>query len=181
MLVLLFLPPKIYGGIFMNKQTKNVVKILAIVAVVVLALSLVLVGCDKLKDAGKPAPEVGNKEVTLIIGVGEEYSTVVVKTYQEYMAGLLLELKLRGKVEYESSQGAYGTFVESLNNIRPASSSEWVAVYHDIDDVTLRADLGDWPMPNAEYNGKTYFSSSVGVDSLPLKDGHTYYFTLGTM
>ena len=165
----------------MTKNRMNGVKILAIVAIVVLALSLVLVGCDKLKDAGRPEAEVGNKEVTLIIGVGEEYKTVVVKTYQEYMAGLLLELKLRGKVEYESSQGTYGTFVESLNNIQPASTSEWVAVYHDIDDVTLRGDVGDWPMANAEYNGKTYYSSSVGVDSLPLKDGHTYYFTLGTM
>ena len=181
MLVLLFLPPKVYGGIFMTKKAMTLVKILAIVAIVVLAMSLVLVGCDKLKDAGKPEAEVGNKEITLIIGVGEEYATVVVKTYQEYMAGLLLELKLRGKIEYESSQGAYGTFVESLNNIRPASASEWVAVYHDIDDVTLRADIGEWPMANAEYNGKTYFSSSVGVDSLPLRNGHTYYFTLGTM
>ncbi len=162
-------------------KAKNIVKVLAIVAIVVLALSVILVGCDKLKDAGKPEPEVGNKEVTLIIGQGNEYSTITVKTYQNYMAGLLSELQLRGKITYDSEPGSYGTFVKSLNNIQPASSNEWVAVYHDIDDVTLRADQGEWPMPNAEHDGKTYYSSSVGVDSLPLKNGHVYFFTLGTM
>lgn len=177
MLVLLFTPPQTYGGFFMTK-TKNIVKILAIVAILVLALSLVLVGCDKLKDAGKPEAEIGNKEVTLIIGQGEEYTTITVKTYQNYLAGLLSELQLRGKITYDSEAGAYGTFIKSINNVVPSNTSESVGIYHDIDDVTLRADQSEWPMPNKEYGGKTYYSSSVGADSLPLKEGHAYFLTL---
>lgn len=162
----------------MTKRSISVVKILAIVAILVLAMSMVFVGCNKLKDAGKPEAEVGNKEVTLIIGQGEEFTTITVKTYQNYLAGLLSELQLRGKITYDSEPSTYGTFIKSINNVVPQGTSESVGIYHDIDDVTLRADQGEWPMPNKEYGGKEYYSSSVGADSLPLKDGHAYLLTL---
>ena len=162
----------------MTKRSMNVVKILAIVAILVLAMSMVFVGCDKLKDAGKPEAEVGNKEVTLIIGQGEEFTTLTVKTYQNYLSGLLSELQLRGKITYDSEPSTYGTFIKSINNVVPQSTSESVGIYHDIDDVTLRADKSEWPMPNKEYGGKEYYSSSVGADSLPLREGHTYFLTL---
>ena len=164
----------------MTRTNKNIVKILAIAAILVLALSFVLVGCDKLKDAGKPEAEIGYKAVALIIGRGDAYNIVVVKTQAEYMTELLNELKASEKITYESTQRSYGTYVTSLNNIQPQGENEWVAVYHDIDDVTLRADLGEWPMPNANYGGHEYYSSSVGVDLLPILDGHVYYFTLGS-
>ena len=157
----------------MTDRAKSIVKILTIVAIIALVASFVFVACNK--DA-----KGDSKTVTLIIGVGESYVTLTETTDNEYMAGLLLELKEAGKIQYEWENGSYGTYMLSLNNINPQGQSEWVAVYHDIDDVTLRADIGEWPMPNAEYNGKTYYSSSAGVDLLPLIDGHTYYFTLGT-
>ncbi len=161
----------------MTKRT-NIVKIVAVVAILVIAISMIFVGCDKLKDAGKPEAEVGNKEVTLIIGQGEEYTTITVKTYQNYLSGLLSELQLRGKITYDSEPTADGTFIKSINNVVPQSASEFVGIYHDIDDVTLRTDQSNWPVPNKEYNGKEYYFSNVGADSLPVKEGHTYFLTL---
>ena len=199
----------------MTKNTKIVVKLLTIVAIIAIISCLVLVGCDKiedLKDLGKTGTaeqgsssnsvqqgdasgQQGNasgdsqgatatvepKAVLVIVGQGNDYKMIVAKTNAEYMSGLLLELAEQQKVTYQHSESQYGTYVEALGNIQPASSNEWVAVYHDIDDVTLRGDLGSWPMENAEYGHITFFSSSVGVDLLPIIDGHIYYFTLGTM
>ena len=45
--------------------------------------------------------------------------------------------------------------------------------YHDIDDITLYT-----PGHDLERDGKTYFSASVGVSSLPLRDGATYLVTV---
>lgn len=162
----------------MTKNTKVIVKLLTIVAIIAIVSCLVLVGCDKLKEVGKPEAEVGNKEVTLIVGQGEEYTTLTVKTYQNYLSGLLAELQLRGKITYDSEPSSYGTFIKSINNVVPSNASESVGIYHDIDEVDLRADQSQWPMPNKEYGGKTYYSSNVGADSLPLREGHTYFLTL---
>lgn len=162
----------------MQKTTKNVVRILTIAMVVVLALALVLVGCDKLKDAGKPEAEIGAKAITILVGTEEEQTTLNVRTDEEYMAQLLLKLAEENKItNYHSTTSTYGTYVDSINNIPGDVQGGYVSVYMSINDVELVDQSGF--MPPVVIGGKTYYASNVGVDLIPIRDGESYLFLLG--
>ncbi len=149
----------------MKKST--IIKV-AMILTLIMALSI-FVACDKIKNLGAPETEVGEKSVTVIIG-NQKYS---VNTDAEYVHNLLLEMKETSGIIYEFSDSEYGATIEKLNALENDSASwtKWIGVYHDIDDVELITAGFD-----EEYDGKTYCSSSLGVENLPVRNGATYYF-----
>ena len=156
----------------MTKNTKVVVKLLTIVAIIAIVSCLVLVGCDKLKDAGKPAAEEGAKSVTILLQNGNGYSSYTAKTSAEYVQDLLVELKNAGVFAYEFHNTEYGAFMDVLGTMHPNSDNyEYIMFYHDINDAELI-----YPGYDVEYDGKTYSSASLGVSSFPVRDGATYLF-----
>jgi len=74
--------------------------------------------------------------------------------------------------------GDYSYFSEERRIAENFSQNLFIAVYHDIDDVKLKDISG--LVENLTYLGKDYFSSGVGVSSLPLLDGATYILKLAT-
>lgn len=138
--------------------------ILTIALVLVLCLSLCFVACDKTPDN----TDNDLKEVVLIVG----NAVINATTEAQYVHDLLVELNANGDIQYEFENGAYGATVLKLNQLETTNDwSKWIAVYHDIDDVTLYT-----PGYNYTLNGDEYYSSSVGVSSLPVIDGATYVF-----
>ena len=162
----------------MTKNTKIIVKLLTIVVIIAIVSCLVLVGCDKLKEAGKPEAEEGAKSVTILVGTEEEHTTLTVNTDEEYMAGLLLKLQEDGRItNYTYNTSSYGTYVNSINNIPGEVAGGYVSVYMTINEVGL-VDESGW-MPPVAVDGKTYYASNVGVDGVPIRDGESYLFLLG--
>ncbi|MBQ9276799.1 MAG: hypothetical protein IJ226_04310 [Clostridia bacterium] len=167
----------------MTKRSISVVKILAIVAILVLAMSMVFVGCDKLKDAGKPEAEVGVKTITILIGTQEEYTTLEVNTSEEYMASLLLTLQEENKISnytYTGSTTNNDVFISTINDIPGNVSNSYVAVYHTINEVELAAPGGNGYDDPVTVGTKTLYYSNVGVGLLPIRDGAIYAFLLAT-
>lgn len=157
----------------MFKKNAKILLILLVVALLVTS-ALCLCACDGLKDFGKPAPDEGSKSVSVVIGE-QSYS---LKTDAEYVQDLLVEMKDAGKIQYEFSTSQYGAYMTRLNDLSPSSSSEWIAVYHDIDDMTLK----DMQYGEAiQKGGKSYFTASLGVSSLPVRNGASYLFIIKSM
>lgn len=147
---------------------KSTIITIALILTLIMALSI-FVACDKIKDLGAPETEVGSKSVTVIIGE-DKYS---VTTDAEYVHELLLEMKETKGITYEFSDSAYGATIEKLGALENDSVTwtKWIGVYHDIEEMDLIAVGFD-----VEYDGKTYHSSNLGVETLPVKNGATYYF-----
>lgn len=161
----------------MTKRSMNIVKILAIVAILVLAMSMVFVGCNKLKDAGKPEAEVGTKTVTILLQNGDKYDKYVATTEKEYVQDVLVELKNAEKFVYDFHNTEYGAFIDKLGTMSPDSSKgEYIFVFHDINDASL---VGFWTEP-VIYDGRYYVNASLGVSSLPVRDGASYLFNVGS-
>ncbi len=147
---------------------KSTIITVSIILTLVLAMSI-FVACDKIKNLGAPETEVGEKTVTVIIGE-DKYA---VTTDAEYVHDLLLEMKEKGKIVYEFSDSAYGATIEKLNALENDSVTwtKWIGVYHDVEEMDLISAGFD-----VEYDGKTYHSSNLGVETLPVRNGATYYF-----
>lgn len=139
--------------------------------ILVIALLLcVLCACD-LKNAGKPEAQEGEKSITIVIG-DVPFS---VKTDAEYLHNVLVEMNDKNEIKYEYSSGPYGVVVSKVNELETTSDwIKWISIYHSIDDITLRADIGEYPMDKYSYENKEYFPSSVGVEYLPIYDGSMY-------
>lgn len=154
---------------------KKLNKIFIVALVALLALSLLaFVGCDKLKDLGKPVIETGEKEATVIIGEDSYF----VKTDAEYVHDLLVELKEAGEIEYDFDVTEYGAYIKKLGSLDPTKSqNSFIALYHDIDDDSLiDYEYGS----TVKYDGKDFHSASVGASSMPVRSGAKYLFKLET-
>ncbi len=173
----------------MTKNTKVVVKLLTIVAIIAIVSCLVLVGCDKiedLKDLGKPAPsevpantddnsgDSGDETpakafgiTVVLIGEGDPL-TLETRTNSQYLVGVLDELQTEGRLTYSASNG----FVNTIGSLYTTGDySKWIAMYHDINEDTLIA-----PGYDMTYNNKTFYSANYGINDLPIRDGATYLF-----
>ena len=139
----------------------------------------------------RPPAEQGEKTVTVIVLDGELQSLFEkqVKTEQLYLYGALLEIDELEITSTVSMVGAYvtgiaigeieesewGDFFSKTDEIK-AEGNSFIAIYHDIDKLELKM-MG---VDDLQYNNKNYFSSGLGISSLPLYDGQTYIFTIST-
>lgn len=143
-------------------------KILVATALALLIVAVAFVGCDGLKELGKPVIETGDKSVTVIIA-DDAYP---VKTGSNYVHDLLVELKEAGEIEYEFHDTQYGAFIDKLGELVGTEDySKWIAIYVDSDDAELIT-----PGFDVTVDGKTYHSASLGASGLPVKNGVTYLF-----
>lgn len=146
------------------KQTK-LAKPCLIVLVFVLAcvFAVALVACDR---GGANTEEI---TVRLIIGDGE---SVAVTTDAPYLYDMLKEYCEANDIALEGEDGAYGFFLTRVGEL-VQDGGKYIMIYHDIEDVTLYT-----PGYDMQLGGKTYHSASLGVSSLPLRDGATYAIIL---
>lgn len=141
--------------------------LVAVAAALCAVLSLaVFTGCEK------PAPEEGEKTVQIV--VGDE--TFDVTTEADYVGAVLRELKQNEGLHLvytESDQ--FGMMISEIGAFIPDSGKqEWIKVYSTIgDDMTVSI-----PTDSQEVGGKTYYAATVGVDSLPLRNGEAYLFQM---
>ncbi len=136
--------------------------------ILAIALCLALAFCALALAACGDNTEAGTKSVTIIIG-DDVFSE---ETEALYVHDLLEEMCERGDIEYEFEMDTYGATVEKLNNLLSTSDwTMWIGVYIDVDDVELIS-----PGYETTHQGKTYYSSGLGVSSLPVMDGVTYLF-----
>lgn len=138
--------------------------LIVLLLVLVLSVSMLcFVACND--DDGT---QEGVKNIKVLIG----NKSLSVSTDEEYLHEALVELKDEGKIVYEFEMGQYGATVMKLDSFETTSDwSKWIAVYHDINDITLYD-----PQYDIQQGGKTYHSSSLGISSLPIQDGATYLF-----
>lgn len=139
--------------------------LIALLLVLVLSVSMLcFVACN---DDNDDAQE-GEKSITVVIGD----KSLRVSTDDEYVHEVLVDLDEEGKIVYEFNMGQYGATIMKLDSFETTTDwSKWIAVYHDINDITLYD-----PQYDIQQGGKTYHSSSLGVSTLPIKDGATYLF-----
>lgn len=145
-----------------RRTVKQICSILAAL-VAVLACAFVFFACDR------PDANTGEVTISFIIGDAEpaEFSTDA-----PYVYDALADFCEENGIALEGTWSEYGFFMTRLGNLKP-EGSQWIAFYHDIDDITLYD-----PQHNMDFDGKTWFSSSLGVSSMPLRDGATYLFVL---
>lgn len=136
-----------------------------VVFVLVLALAMSFVACNDGNVEG------GLKVVTVIIGEDVYHAS----TECEYVHDLLVEMSEKNTIVYEFDMGSYGATVMQLNDLHTDSDwSPYICVYHSIDDVTIR-DMSGYG-ETFIYNQIVFYSSGVGVSSLPVVNGATYLF-----
>ena len=128
---------------------KKTIKLLTILLTLILAFTFV--GCKK-------NPVTVDENSVIITADFSDYD-LEGKTLLEFME----ILKSEGKLDFTISDG----MVNSINGVANSANSYWM-FYTDDTENSNEA----WG--TAEYNGKTYFSASLGVSDLPLKDGATY-------
>lgn len=154
------------------KTVKNAKKIAVLLLVVVslAAVTLLFTACNK---------DVGNeyeKTVTIVIGEGE--NKLVYDNYTttaRYLFDALNELSNRetDPLKMGGSWGQFGMFLTEIGDLK-AESNSYICVlatdteYQDITDYAVKK----------TYNGTELTSATLGVSSLPLKDGQTYLFCL---
>ena len=153
-------------GIMFKKGSKIFAAVVVTLLIAVLAATFV--GCGKIKDLAKPVIETGDKEATVIIGEDSYF----VKTDAVYVHDLLVQLKEAQKITYEFDETQYGAFIKKLNKLEgTADYSKWIGVYVDVDSADIIT-----PGYDVTVDGKTYHSASLGVSSLPVRNGTTYLF-----
>ena len=129
------------------------------------AFALALAACN---EKGGNTEEV---TVSLILGDAEAVS---VTTDAPFLYDLLREYCDENGLALEGSTSATGFYATRIGDLaEDAAAGEYIMFYHDIDDITLYT-----PGYDLERDGRTYFSSSVGVSSLPIRDGATYLVTV---
>ncbi len=136
-----------------------------IIIALILALSLTLFACSSTPE------NTGEKSVAIIIGE----DTYTLTTSKAYVHDALCELRDAQGVNYIFENGPYGVAIMELNELY--TTADWtkcVGIYHTIDDVTIR-DMSSYGA-GFYWNDVLYYTSGVGVSSLPLVDGATYLF-----
>lgn len=154
----------------MKKMQKSLVALLCLVCV--LSTVFVLFACTD-----KNANDL-EKTVTIVIGEGETATTETVKTTGKYLVDLLIELTNReeNKLVLAGEWSKHGLYVTEVGSLKAEGSNQYICVLTS--DAAYK-DMTEWAVKK-EYNGTEMVSSTLGVSSLPLKDGCVYMFTLVT-
>ncbi len=131
-----------------------------LLAVVVILLSISLFACDNMPVVLAPAAEV-------IAIPGESFDSV---------ADLLILLDSQEKITLEySSDLVYGMMIISIKGqqkelISDPAASTFISIYLSTDDIAYI----DATITPVIYDGTTFYSSAMGVSSLPVLDGVAY-------
>ena len=137
----------------------------------VAALALVGVFAFALAACNEKGGNTEEVTVSLIIG---DADAVSVTTDAPFLYDLLKEYCEENGLALEGSMSATGFYATRIGDLaEDAAAGKYIMFYHDIDDIALYI-----PDYDIERDGKTFFSSSAGVSSLPLRDGATYLVTL---
>lgn len=137
------------------------------------AAALLLVGAFAFALAACNEKGGNTEEVTVSLILGDA-DAVSVTTDAPFLYDLLKEYCEENGLALEGSTSATGFYATRIGDLaEDAAAGEYIMFYHDIDDITLYT-----PGYDLERDGKTYFSASVGVSSLPLRDGATYLVTV---
>ena len=135
------------------------------------AAALLLVGAFALMLAACDEKGGNTEEVTVSLILGDA-DAVSVTTDAPFLYDLLKEYCEENGLALEGSTSATGFYATRIGDLaEDAAAGEYIMFYHDIDDITT-------PGCDLERDGKTYFSASVGVSSLPLRNGATYLVTV---
>lgn len=113
------------------------------------------------------------KNIKIYIGDDEP---LTVATKENKVFYVLSDLVEENKIAaFAFSGGSYGAFITKLNDLY-YDASHYISVYHSINDANLK--MADYATgaESFEHKGVTFFYSSVGVSSLPIVDGASYYF-----
>lgn len=154
-------------------------KLLAvIVAVVSLFAVCAFTGCGLDDKSKRKAPSGGNVALdvrrvafTATSNMLNLTETTSVKDYMDALAA-------NGELVFSGTDGGYGYFVQSFYDTKAEGNNYW-AVYTDL--VTLDGvTYSDAQFGTVNYEGKTLYSASYGVSSLPCVEGYTYAFVYTT-
>lgn len=129
--------------------------------------------------------EANDLEKNIKIYIGDD-DPISVTTKENKVFYVLSDLVEDGSVSAFAFQGgSYGAFITKLNDLY-YDTTHYISVFHTIDDANYKTLNGtydaDWNFTptggyqTLEYKGVTFFYSSVGVSSLPIVDGASYYF-----
>jgi hypothetical protein len=137
-------------------------------------LLLVLVALTALFACDPPVEE-GEKSLTIIMlksdGTADVYSE---NTDSQYLGEVIDEMLAEGDIILESEDTQYGRKILKIGCLIPGEN-QWIFIYSDETDPTLVSD--EWG--TAVYDGKTYKSTTLGLDDMPVYDGRTYVFSIG--
>lgn len=117
------------------------------------------------------------KNIKIYIGDDDPISVTTKENKVFYVLSDLVESSSISAFAFQG--GSYGAYITKLNDLYDSydadtRTSHYISVYHSIDDVNLKG------MGEIEHNGVTFFYSNVGVSSLPIVDGASYYFAQET-
>lgn len=181
----------------MSKQVSKI--LVAILLAVVLSVSAVLfVACndgesqiDKLQQQISDLQdkltgyEANDQVKNITIYVGDD-EPIAVSTKENKVFYVLSDLVEENKLTaFAFSGGSMGAFITKINDLY-YDDTHYISVFHSIDDDNLKTPNGtydeNWNFTptggyqTLEHSGVTFFYSNVGVSSLPIVDGASYYF-----
>ena len=157
---------------------KKVISTVALVLVMVLALSFTACSTGNIANSGTATLVVENRD-----GSYATYDVDLSKLEKRDEGAIsLLEYvaSLEGSTLYYNVQwgGGYGEYITAIGSLNPDPSCEYISLY-----TTESADfaVATEYMPvvaTAEYSGKTLTYSGVGLSSMHVKDGTVIMFRL---
>jgi len=103
-----------------------------------------------------------------------EFEELQVRATSSFLGAFVHSVAVGEIIEDENEFGNFSYFSESAKIEENFVESRYIAVYHDMDDDTLK----DFFIPNLVHSEKDFFYSGVGVSLLPLREGASYILML---
>ena len=152
------------------KQTK--LKRLCLVLVCIVLAGVVAVAFAACNYGGQGGGDGDTaEEVTVTLPVGEA-DGVTLTTDARYLYDALEGYCAESGIVLEGEDGMFGFYITRIGDLVNGQGG-YIMIYPDMDDLTVYT-----PCYDAAGDGQTYHSSSVGVSSLPLRDGASYLIVL---
>ena len=150
---------------------------------------------DLQEQVGDIQTQLGDKNITVYLG---DYA-ISVTTREVYLSGALDEMYDQGRLTVmEADNTGYGRFLHKLEysvdkyddegnyeetmvygSVSDEKANTYIAVYHTIDNDSLKGtDYKTGEIVTDEFDGKTFWYSTLGISSLPVYDGAAYRFVV---
>jgi hypothetical protein len=157
----------------MNNKVKNLIMTAVILIV---GAGVIWGGIYVYNNYIRPPAEEGEKTVTIIVINVDGAPTVIEATTEaDYLHDLLIELAAEGRLVYEFTVHLeWGVMLDRLGSLVDGAGGLFIFSYSDDTENTNQS------FGTLEHNEKTFVANGFGVSGMPVKDGHTYVFALGT-
>jgi hypothetical protein len=151
----------------------KVKKLVMTLIMLVVGIGVIWGGIYVYNEHIRPQSNEGEKTVRIIFLFGDKTIDFdeEITTDAEYIHDLLDELVEKKGITYELD--SFG-MVGKLGSLAGNGTTEFIMFYSD------DAKFTDATWGTLSFNGKTYNSASLGVNDMPVSDGHTYIFILET-